>query len=132
MPFAYLRDPLFVTCFCAYWVHRALATYGMSTSLLRCYLNDLICIPFWVPILVWGLRKAGLRADDKPPQSLEIIVPLLVWSAWFEILLPGRLQSTFPVVADPADILCYSAGALLAVLFWRWHYRRRPVAESST
>ena len=53
MPFAYLRDPLFLVCFVAYWTHRWLAAHGWSTPVAAAHLNDVICVPFFVPIMSW-------------------------------------------------------------------------------
>lgn len=131
MPFAYLKDPLFLVCFAVYWIHRFFADHGLSTPLLCGYLNDLICIPFWVPIMLWALRKLKLRRHDRPPEGAEIVIPLLVWTAVFEVFIPYHREWQVPTVADPYDVLAYSVGALLAVLFWKWHYRQRqPIAES--
>jgi hypothetical protein len=122
MPFAYLKDPLFLTCFAGYWLHRWLAVHGLSTPLLRNHLNDVICIPFFVPIMLWACRKLGLRKHDGPPDAIEVIVPLLIWSLLFEIVIPAQRIVRVPTVADPYDVLSYALGALAAVVFWRWYY----------
>lgn len=123
MPFRYLKDPLFLGCFVVYWIHRVLAGYGWTTPLLCGYLNDLLCIPFWVPIMLWVLRKLRLRRHDGPPEGAEIIIPLLVLTAAFEVVIPYHQEWHVPTVADPYDVLAYTLGALLAVFFWKWHYR---------
>ena len=53
------------------------------------HLNDLICIPFWVPIMLWGQRRLGLAGVDRPPMASEILLPLFVWSWFFEMILPS-------------------------------------------
>jgi hypothetical protein len=125
MPFAYLRDPLFLGCFVAYWVHRWLAAHGMSTPLLRAHLDDLICIPFWAPIMLWVERRLGVRCHDRPPEAVEIIVPLVIIAAAFEVVIPSRPQWRVPTVADPKDVLAYCIGALAAAAIWQWLYRDR-------
>ena len=125
MPFAYLRDPLFLACFFAYWVHKLLANYGYSTPLLRSYLNDVICIPFWIPIMLWAQRVLRLRNHDGPPQPHEIVIPLVIWAAVFEVILPATSTFHGKAVPDPLDVLCYAGGALVAASFWRWRYGHR-------
>lgn len=125
MPYRYLRDPLFVICFLVYGLHRWLAACDLSTPLLRGYLNDLICIPFWVPIMVWIIRKLGLREHDAPPNSIEVVTPLLIICVLFEVVIPAQRAWPVPTIADPYDILAYCVGALAAVVFWKWHYRQR-------
>lgn len=122
-PFAYLRDPLFLACLLVYFGHRVLAAQGFSTPWLRAYLNDVICIPFWVPMILWGQRVLRLRSDDGRPTPIDLVVPLLVWSLAFEVILPnlqGWRTIAFP---DPGDIVSYAAGGLGAAIFWRWWYQ---------
>ena len=124
MPFAYLKDPLFLACFFSYWAHRWLAAHGMSTVLLRGHLNDVICIPFWVPIILSVQRMFGLRRHDHTPDAVEVVIPLLIWSALFKVIIPAQREWKIPTVADPYDVLSYCLGALAAVVFWRWYYSR--------
>ena len=125
MPFLYLKDPLFLTCLVLYFANRWLLKPLFPSGFVHAYLNDLICIPFWVPIMLWMMRKAGLRTDDAPPQWYEILLPLLVWSAVFELLIPQLGPFRRLAVSDPGDILAYTSGALFGALFWRAWYRPR-------
>ena len=122
MPFRYLKDPLFLVCFTVYWLNRFLEDFGLSAPLLRSYLNDLICIPFWVPIMVWVNRKLGLREYDGPPLAYETVIPLLIWAAAFELILPSMQGWSELAFADPNDVLAYTLGAAGAKSFWRWWY----------
>ncbi|MBM4024505.1 MAG: hypothetical protein FJ280_03755 [Planctomycetes bacterium] len=126
MPYKYLRDPLFVLCFAMYFANRWLFKPWWPNSFSHCYLNDLICVPFWVPILLYVMRRLRLRADDAPPRSYEILIPLILWSAVFELWLPHTPLFQGRAFSDHADILFYSLGALVASLFWRQWYRNRP------
>ncbi|MEN6452460.1 MAG: hypothetical protein ABFC96_18380 [Thermoguttaceae bacterium] len=123
MPFRYLKDPLFLACFGVYWVHRCMKCLDLSTLFLRSYLNDLICIPFWVPIILWAHRRLRLRRHDFPPEAIEIVIPLIAWSFLFEVLIPSRREWSIPAVADPGDVLCYCVGAAAAAIFWSIFYR---------
>lgn len=132
MAFRYLRDPLSLVCFSVYWVHRILKTYDLSTPLLRSYLNDVICIPFWIPIVLWGERKLGLRQHDDSPHAFEVVIPLLIWAVVFEVALPTTDPFAGLKMLDPNDVLCYASGAFVSVRFWDWWYRRRDVSPPST
>jgi hypothetical protein len=123
MQFGYLRDPLFLVCFVIYWTHRVLASNGWSTELLRAHLNDLICVPFFVPMMVWASWRLGMRRHDGPPDAIEIVIPLIIWSALFEVVIPLHEEWHVPTVADPKDVLAYSVGALIATVFWQSYYR---------
>jgi hypothetical protein len=120
--FLYLRDPLFLACVATYFVNRLVLKAIWKTGFVHAHLNDLICIPFWVPIMLWGQRHFRLRRTDGPPDASEIIIPLIVWSWVFEVILPASGLLGELCVADHRDILWYSVGALGAGVFWRWWY----------
>lgn len=126
MPFRYLRDPLFLFCVALYFVNRLVLKPhihgGVFGAFLHNSLNDVICLPFWVPIMVWIMRKTGLRRGDAPPQGVEVLIPLLLWSWFFELVLPNIGPFRRLAIGDPSDILCYTLGAFLAVLLWRGYY----------
>ena len=124
MQFKYLRDPLFLTCFVAYFVNRWLLKPLFVGGFFHNSFNDLICIPFWVPMMLWTMRKIGARRDDAPPRFHEILLPLLVWSAVFEIYLPRLPAFSHLAHADANDIAFYALGALSAALFWQFYYAR--------
>jgi hypothetical protein len=123
-PFRYLADPLFLVCFVAYFVNRFGLKPHVGSAFLHDHFNDAICIPFWVPIMLWIQRRAGLRADDDPPRPSEIVIPLIVWSVTFEVWLPRTEAFRAWCTADPADVLAYAAGAMAAAVWWRWWYAR--------
>lgn len=124
MRFRYLRDPLFLCCVALYFANRLVFEPLLPGRFWCSYVNDLICIPFWVPIMLWLMRRLRLRADDAPPRAHEIIVPLLMWSAVFELWLPRTRAFARLATGDPYDILCYTAGALAATLVWQATYPR--------
>jgi hypothetical protein len=125
MAFKYLRDPLFLFCVGLYFLNRFVLKPYVPLSFFRNHLNDVICIPFWVPIMLYMMRKCRLRGDDDPPRSYEILVPLILWSFVFEVWLPTTSLFHGLAFADPMDVLSYVVGALLAAILWKWSYRRR-------
>lgn len=116
--FRYLLDPLFLACVGSYVVNRLLIRPHCDIRFFHAWLNDLICIPFWVPIMLAGMRLTRLRRHDEPPTFLEIVIPLTLWSWWFELYLPNLVTVETPHYADPWDIVAYSLGALFAGCFW--------------
>jgi hypothetical protein len=122
MRFRYLKDPLFLFCVCLYFLNRWVLKPCLPNEFSRCHVNDLICIPFWVPIMLFVMRKTGLRNDDVPPRPGEILVPLLVWSWTFELFLPHTELFRHLATADHLDILAYTIGAIFAAVFWRYWY----------
>lgn len=122
MRFAYLKDPLFLFCVAAYFVNRLVFKRIWPDGFVHAHFNDLICIPFWVPIMLFGMRQLGLRRDDSPPAAHEIIIPLLLWSVLFEIILPLDPFWSAYTVADPMDVFWYCVGAFVAGVFWKRRY----------
>jgi hypothetical protein len=124
--FDYLRDPLFLFCVTLYFVNRFVLKSIWTTGFVHEHLNDLICIPLWVPIMLFAQRMLRLRDGDGRPRPGEIIIPLVLWSWIFEIILPAMGEIGAWCVADYLDIFYYTLGALLASLFWAWWYRVTP------
>jgi hypothetical protein len=122
VPFLYLRDPLFLMCVTTYFVNRLVLKQIWTSGFVHEHLNDLICIPFWVPIMLFAQRRLGLRDQDGRPSASELVIPLVIWSWVFEIILPRTDLFGNWCVADYLDVMYYSLGALLAALFWRWWY----------
>jgi hypothetical protein len=121
--FHYLRDPLFLFCVALYFVNRFVFKRIWPTGFVHEHLNDLICIPFWVPIMLFIQRRVGWREGDYSPQRGEIVIPLILWSCIFEIMLPQTDWFGELCVADHLDVVYYALGALIAAAFWTWWYR---------
>ena len=124
MTFKYLRDPLFLCCVFVYFLNRLILKPHFTIAFFHNSLNDVNCIPFWIPIMLWCMRKTKLRNNDLPPQWYEILLPLIIWSAVFELILPQLKLFHGVAIADPSDILCYVLGACIAAVFWQTWYKR--------
>ena len=73
-----------------------------------------------LPIMLWVRHRLGLRPDDGRPDAAELVIPLVLWSWIFEVLLPRMALPGEPFVADHWDVLSrYGAR----------HARRRAVLE---
>lgn len=128
MNFRYLKDPLFLFCLISYFANRWVLKPYFPNEFSRSYLNDVICIPFWVPIMLFMMRKIRLRKDDAPPRANEILIPLLMWSWVFEAYLPFSKAFRHLATSDYMDIFAYTVGAFLAAMFWKFWYRRGAVS----
>lgn len=121
--FRYLRDPLFIACVALYFVNRLVVKRLIPDGFVHDHFNDLICIPFWVPIMLWLQRSVGLRPVPVIPSASEIFIPLVVWSLVFEFWLPATQTFSGYSTGDYRDIVWYTVGALLAACWWSWWYR---------
>ena len=122
--FGYLRDPLFLVCVCTYLANRFWFKPNCDFIFIHCYLNDVICIPFTIPPMLWLLRRLGLRFHDEPPTFTEIAIPLLMISWAFEIYFPNTAMFREVTFADPWDIVAYTIGAVAAGAFWFYWYKK--------
>lgn len=116
------RDPLFWSATAGYVAFRVLRTTGLASSFLRHHGTDLLLIPVALPLALELQHWLGWRRCGGVPTGQETLLHLGVWSVVCEGIGPLVLHRG---TADPWDVLCYAAGALAAVLWWRrWE---RPV-----
>ena len=92
-------------------------------AILRCYFNDVICLPFWLPIVLWIVRSVGLRHVDTPPSGLECGIALFIWATMFEVWLPQTSLLAGYAIADAWDVFAYAVGGFSAQTWWNWWYR---------
>jgi hypothetical protein len=117
--FRYCADPACISAGVIYVIGRwMLRPYGIGGDLLSGYLNDLLCLPLFLPLILYVQRRLGLRQHDLPPRMWEIIQHWLIFSLVFEIILPLS-PHLFRTTRDPLDSLAYLAGGLMAWLWWR-------------
>jgi hypothetical protein len=129
MRFCYLRDPLFLFCAALYFLNRWVLKPHLSSVFLHSYLNDLICIPFWVPIMLFVMKGLRLRKSDELPTAFEILIPLILWSWVFEAYLPFTPLFKHLATSDCRDVLAYAIGACMSALIWRFLYQETTVAK---
>ena len=122
--FGYLVDPLYLACVVLYVVNRLWLKPYCDFWFFHWYLNDLICIPFVLPPMLFALRLLRLRRTDGPPDYWEIVVPLLMISFAFEVYFPNTERFRGVTVADPFDIVAYTVGAVISGFFWMFWYRK--------
>lgn len=127
MRFGYLRDPLFLCAVAVYAANRWWIKPLGDSGFFGNHLNDLICIPFLVPPMLYGARLFRLRRHDRPPEIHEIVAPVIVWSILFEIVFPQHAYWSRGTTSDHRDILFYALGALGATIFWTRYYHEPPL-----
>lgn len=129
LQYLYLKDPLFVFCVILYFTNRLVIKPYFPNHFCRDHLNDLICIPFWVPIMLFIMRKIRLRKTDLPPFASEILIPLILWSWIFEAYLPFTPMFKHLATSDYLDVFSYTIGALFAAIFWKLWYGQNREAD---
>ena len=116
--FRYLADPVCLTSLAVYSTNRwLLKPWDLSGEFGRFYLNDVLCLPLLLPMILYAQRLVGLRHTDAFPRPWEVLQHAAVFSIVFELILPS-LPNAFRSTADPYDVVAYLAGGLAALLVW--------------
>lgn len=131
--FTYVRDVVCITALVLYVVNRWLIkpwTLGI-VPFFHDYLNDILCIPLFLPPVLWIHKRIGLRPARWYPTAFEILFHLVVWSICFEVIAPS-FPAIFRTTADPWDVAAYGVGAGIAGLVWgSWRDRRDESARAA-
>jgi len=128
--FGYLHDTLFLASVAIYLVNKFVFKPATTGGFCHAYVNDLLCISFNLPPMLWALRLVGLRGHDGKPTPIEILGAVIAFSLVFEVWLPLLpIQSPY-VYADPWDVVCYAVNGLASGVWWTAAYRSPPDARS--
>jgi len=114
---------VFLTCGALYLLNRFWWKPDLElfrhTTLFAWYLNDILCIPFCLPPLLYLYGILRFRKPTAYPTRFEVLTHLVVWSLFFEWLAPFYLHRIFPnTVSDPWDVVAYAVGAAIAGCAW--------------
>ena len=126
-----LRDALWLASVALFVLNRYWIKPNFDGWFWHSSLNDVLCLPVWMPICAWVFAKLKLR-DNAPPRPLEIAVCLLFWSCVFEIWLPQTDVFGRFAPGDPFDILAYAVGGVVGWVWWQTifgHKRRQEATK---
>lgn len=117
-PFAYLADPVFIISVLLYTLNRfVFKPHHIGGWFTHGYLNDVLCLPIFVPVTLYAVRVLGVRRGHAAPRAWEIVVCFLAFVAVFQIVTP-RFPRVFITAGDPLDVIAYAAGGMVAHRFW--------------
>lgn len=116
--FRYCFDAVCIGSVLIYLVGRFyLRPRGIGGIWTASYLNDLLCLPIFVPFSLFLQRSMRLRKHDLAPTLFEILQHWAVFSIVFEVIVP-RMPDQYQSTADVMDVVCYLVGGLLGWLIW--------------
>ena len=125
--FGYLADPICIGSILLYCLGRwYLKPHHIGGWFIHGYLNDLLCLPLFLPIILRLQSLLRIRRHDLPPTLFEVLHNWVIFSILFEVILP-RLPA-YRSTADPWDVVAYLTGGLLAYAYW---HRPRPLARKT-
>ena len=117
-PFRYLADPLCIASLCIYTINRyVLKPHHIGSWFTHGYLNDVLCLPLFVPIPLYIQHIIGLRTHAAYPRPWEIFQSWAAFTLVFQVVIP-RYPKMFITAGDPWDILAYFTGGIIAGVYW--------------
>ena len=123
-PFKYLADPVCIASLIIYAINRfVLKPRHIGGWFTHGYLNDLLCLPLFVPIILYIQRILGIRSHDGYPRPWEIFQQWVIFSVMFQWVIP-KFPKTFTSAGDPLDMIAYLAGGVVAGFVWNLYDRR--------
>jgi len=124
--FRYYTDPVCIACLIIYPVNRwYLKPHHIGGWFTHGYLNDVMCLPLFLPMILYVQRLVGLRTHDGYPRWWEILQHWVIFSVVFELILP-TMPGVFTHTQDPWNAVAYLVGGVLAGMIWNWRQSRMP------
>ena len=115
--FRYVDDPICVASMMLYVLNRwVLKPQHIGGWLVHDYLNDVLCLPIFLPIILRLQSALGIRRHHLPPTSFELVHNWIVFSVLYYFVFP-RLPA-FSSTADPWNSVAYLVGGLTAFITW--------------
>ena len=118
-PYCAPRDPVFLAALALYTIGRFVLRPTCDSAWLDAYWNDLLLAGIVVPPVTWARQHIGVRPDGGPPDGHEVVLPIVVVAAVFELAVPLLHPTSLAGYADPYDLAAYATGALVALIAWR-------------
>src|SRR4051812_42789120 len=104
-PFRYALDPVSILAGILYLVGRfGLRPHHLGGAFVRDYLNDVLCLPLFLPLILYIQRRLRLRMHDELPRLWEVLQSWVVFSIVFELILP-RCAPYFRSTSDSLDVV---------------------------
>ena len=129
-PFRYLADPVCLAAVALYVINRCvLKSHGWGGTITHGYVNDVLCLPLFLPGILYAQRLLRLRDHDCYPRAWEIVHHWAVFSLVFEVVTP-RFPAVFRTTADVFDVAAYLVGGALAWCYWRVAAKRGAAMRS--
>jgi len=117
--FHFFGDPICLASMIIYAVNRwYLKPHHIGGAFTQGYVNDLLCLPLFLPVILGVQRVIRLRKHDAPPRMWEVVQHAIIFSLLFEVILP-RYPRQFHTTADPWDAVAYLVGGVAAWISWR-------------
>jgi hypothetical protein len=117
--FRYFADPICIACLFTYPINRwYLKPHHIGGWFTHGYLNDVMCLPLFLPMILYGQRLLGLRRHDGYPRWWEILQHWVIFSVVFEVILP-MMPKTFSHTQDPWNVVAYLSGGVIAGIYWK-------------
>jgi hypothetical protein len=96
-PFRYLADPVCIVSLCLYALNRfVLKPHHIGGWFTHGYLNDVLCLPLFVPMILYIQYVIGLRKSCDYPRVWEIFQNFAAFTIVFQAIIHGFPRDSFP------------------------------------
>ena len=127
--FRYVDDPICIASMFIYVLNRyVLKPHHVGGWLVHDYLNDLLCLPIFLPVILRFQSALGIRRHHGPPTLFEVFHNWAIFSVLYYFVFP-RL-SAFSSAADPWNSVAYLIGGLASYGLWKYLYRGKSQCSS--
>ena len=129
--FQYIADPICIACLIIYPINRFfLKPHHIGGWFTHGYLNDVMCLPLFVPMILYVEHLLGIRRHRDFPRLWEVFQAFVAFTIVFQAITP-RFPRTFTSAGDPWDILAYFAGGAIGYFYWSCVRRSRKTSPTS-
>jgi len=94
-------------------MHQLLIALHIHIPFADAYLDDLLVFPILLPAIGWMRKKQGW-SDRVTLPTIHIILSVVIYSLWFEVIAPNVFHWG---TSDPWDVVAYTMGAIAV---WAW------------
>jgi hypothetical protein len=99
-PFRYFADPVCIACLIIYPINRwYLKPHRIGGHFTVAWLNDVLCLPLFLPMILYLQRRLGVRWNDDPPRMWEVLQNWVIFCVVFQGI--ARMPRYFRASGDP-------------------------------
>ena len=114
MKIRFRNKKVLLLIFISYTIHYFFKQNTFYPLPLKYYLGDILCMPIVLSTSLFIMNVIYSKGYTRL-SALQIFVATLLFSIYFELLLPF-INNTF--VQDPKDVFCYVIGGIGYILFF--------------
>ncbi len=106
----FLTRPLFLLLTALFLANQLIEHFGIVVPFVHAYLDDFLTLPLGLSFVLFVQRFLVYRDGRYSLPVWQIVFAWVVFSVWFELILPQYKATS---VANVWDVVAYAAGGLV-------------------